>query len=136
MFMLNELLIKELSNKVDINTSDIQKIKDGEIYSTSEVKTNKIWKNGESIYRKIIFGSATSSTNLHISDYIDNYKEMTDMAYKYKIVSDNNIYFGNYNRGSTEQCIFVGGNNEEIVFRGSYDFSDFNITLEYTKTTD
>lgn len=54
MFMLNELLIKELSEQVGINTSDIQSIKDGEIYSTSEIKTNKIWIDGKPIYRKVI----------------------------------------------------------------------------------
>lgn len=52
--MLNELLIKELSNKVDTNTSDIQNIKDSEVYSTNEVKTNKVWIDGKPLYRKIV----------------------------------------------------------------------------------
>lgn len=136
MFMLNELLIKNLSNKVDINTSEIQSIKDAEVYSTSEIKTNKIWKNGESIYRKIIHGSASNTTNLDISNYIDNYNEMTDMIYKYSIEGDGNVYFGNVNKNDIEQSIFVGGNNTQIIFRGSRNFSNFDITLEYTKTTD
>ena len=41
MFMLNELLIKELSEQVGINTSDIQNIKDADSYSTNETVIGK-----------------------------------------------------------------------------------------------
>ena len=60
--MLNDLLIKELSDQVDLNTSDIQDIKDGEVYSTNEIKTNKIWINGKPIYRKVFDVNIDTST--------------------------------------------------------------------------
>lgn len=39
MFMLNELLIKDLSVQVDTNTSDIQNLKTANTYSTTEKKS-------------------------------------------------------------------------------------------------
>ena len=64
MFMLNELLIKDLSEKVGTNTSDIKNIKDGEIYSTTEIRTNEIWKDGKPIYRKTYVFSNSATVSL------------------------------------------------------------------------
>jgi hypothetical protein len=141
--MLNELLIKELSEQVGINTFDIQVIKDGEIYSTNEVKTNKKWIDGKPIYRKGIFLNAlpnndnTTSYNHNISDvdiiYFDkcfaiwNYGQSNQFTNPLPLFNytGNNIYLFDADRTGFKIKIAM----DRTAIKGF-------ITLEYTKTTD
>lgn len=111
----------ELNNKVDE-------------YSTSEIKTNKVWIDGKPIYRKVIQGSAANTDNLSLSNII-TFNEIIDMRFRYK-TDTTNVYYDNYSRAGVEQQIFLGENETALIFRGTNNFSEYTITLEYTKTTD
>ena len=141
--MLNELFIKELSEQVGINTFDIQVIKDGEIYSTNEVKTNKKWIDGKPIYRKGIFLNAlpnndnTTSYNHNISDvdiiYFDkcfaiwNYGQSNQFTNPLPLLNytGSNIYLFDADRTGFK----IKTTMDRTAIKGF-------ITLEYTKTTD
>lgn len=132
MFMLNELLIKDLSEKVEINTSDIQSIKDAEVYSTSEVKTNKIWINGKPIYRKTVSGSIANSIshNLTNVNFVNAYGYVASSSGAFLVLPSLRITNSNFSIG-----FYV--NSESIIFeKGSSASGTAYITLEYTKTTD
>ena len=144
MFMLNELLIKELSEQVGINTSDIQLIKDGEIYSTNEVKTGKKYiKNGieKDIYRKDIYYEVSGSTITSLSsiniDEITDYESLCyragnnlDVEKPYYISSTD--YFRSFLRriGTVYQI------ETRITVASGYAGYLIKTTIEYTKTTD
>lgn len=143
MFMLNELLIKELSEQVGINTSDIQAIKDGEIYSTNEIKTNKKWIDGKPIYRKGIFLNALPNDD-NITSYNHNISDV-DIIYFDKC-------FGIWNYGQSNQftndlpyfnytgnhIYLIDADRTGFKIKTTQDRSALKgfITLEYTKTTD
>ncbi len=142
--MINDLLIKNLSNQIEKNASDIENIKDGEILSTTEVKTNEKWINGKPIYKKII--------------YISSLPNATATQYQHGISNVENIWcdlsnsFVDWNNSSgTAPLNYIGGTsfNSMIEVRGitsssfTIDTHATNrsnlvayITIKYTKTTD
>lgn len=136
--MLNELLIKELSNKVDTNTSEIQSIKDAEVYSTSEVKTNKVWIDGKPVYRKVVQNIVP--TGLGINIYTMN--DIENVVDYYGIYHQNNgfekrinFYFSdtdymtlNFNR---KNHTFILDNTSNYNNNGTV-----SLIIEYIKTTD
>ena len=142
--MLNELLIKELSEQVGINTSEIQSIKDGEIYSTNEVKTIKKTENGKSIYRRSFILSITGNNqDITVSNsLINNIDEVIDIYGTLKN-SFSNRFPITYVSPNTQLLDSIGSyynSNDGIKIRigstslGSGAFT--RITIEYTKTTD
>lgn len=127
--MLNELLIKELSEQVGNNTSEIQSMKDAEIYSTDEVKTNKKYNN-EPIYRRIIKIRSTNTTGQAIKLIETPYiKELITCSYRvdagnlYYINCDNVYLFYNY----IEKC-FLESHTESW-----WSNREITIIAEYTK---
>ncbi len=131
MFMLNELLIKELSEQVGINTSDIQNIKDGEIYSTSEVKTNKKWIDAKPIYRKVFI---STWGNINVSEL--NIDTMIDTR---GMVSYTNGWhpLNAYANANFNSLVQYSTKEKNIQFYGNgYNNSQIILILEYTKTTD
>lgn len=129
--MLNELLIKDLSDKVDTNTSDIQDIKDAEVYSINEVKTNKIWIDGKPIYRKVInFGNLPNTTEKKVAHGLDtNICKIVNVS---PIASNSSITISN---GFNDE-VYINGSN--ITWNTKSNRSTYTgyITLEYIKTTD
>lgn len=142
--MLNDLLIKELKNQVETNASDIQKIKNGEIISTNEVKTNEIWFNGKPIYKKMIYiqslPNATATTYQHGISNVD--KIWCDMS---------NSFLDWNNASGSAPFSYIGGTSfnsmiEIRAFTSSSFILDTHstnrsslsayITIKYTKTTD
>lgn len=144
MFMLNELLIKELSEQVGINTSDIQNIKDGEIYSTSEVKTGKKYiKNGieKDIYRKDIYYEVSGSTITSLASInIDEITDYESLCYR----AGNNLdvekpYYvssTDYFRSFLRRIGTVYQIETRITVASGYAGYLIKTTIEYTKTTD
>ena len=137
--MLNELLIKELSEQVGINTSDIQSIKDGEIYSTSEIKTNKIWIDGKPIYTKVYIGTYSGSGLISIPesdlDYLINYYGYIRSKYDERYVPIPSVFTSDasYNAGVS----FFRSNRIEIRLGSNFSNSSvYAFVIEYTKTTD
>ncbi len=127
--MLNELLIKELSEQVGNNTSEIQSMKDAEIYSTAEIKTNGIYNN-KPIYRRILTVNTTtvtnSATNLVQTPYID-----TLISCYHSILAGNLIYLG-----SSPVSLYY--NPSTKYFQESHSDTWWNnraitMILEYTK---
>lgn len=141
--MLNELLIKELSEQVGINTFDIQVIKDAEVYSTSEVKTNKIWINGKPIYRKVVAVSAPtySSGTYALSEIPHNISKVDNIwiAGGYWLESSEYRYEISAGSITSGAKIRPSVNKTQIQIYNSW--SNANgwtgyMILEYTKTTD
>lgn len=60
--MINDKLTKELQEQIAENEEEITKIKNGEVYSTNEVKTNKTWIDGKPIYKKVFNTNIDTST--------------------------------------------------------------------------
>lgn len=139
--MLNELLIKELSEQVGINTSDIQDIKDAEIYSTSEIKTNKVWIDGKPIYRKVINMGYLPNKDAKLTNH--NISDIDKITYQYALISDSYglTYQGEHtatqNMGNG-MTIAMRSNKEWVQIYCSSDMTSYNayFIIEYTKTTD
>lgn len=109
-----------------------------EIYSTDEIKTNKVWIDGKPIYRKTyVFSNLTASartidiTNLNIDTFLP-----------YEA-------FGTWpNGGAVNWPYYISNTDNGRIYRTSptqvninYTFPDYNsrgliVTLYYTKTTD
>ena len=136
MFMLNELLIKELSEQVGINTSDIQSIKDAEVYSTSETNTGKKWIDGKPIYRKVITSTLTSTITHGIAN-INEIVNLKAVSYnpnsgKYFAVPSVRPSYSNYEVG-----LFADVSTISLEYgSGLPTTMTFKIIMEYTKTTD
>lgn len=119
------------------------KIDNGEIYSTNEIKTNKVWINGKPIYRKVIsISEAINQTNNVFAHGISNIEFIkikeanvfnTSNGASYSLP----IYL--YNSHTATDALSVKVDFTNITF---YMASAWNtqwqktIVLEYTKTTD
>ena len=142
MFMLNELLIKELSSHVETNTSDIQKIKAAEIYSTSEIKTNKIWIDGKPVYRKVInIGSQyiSTSSSYDISDLkVDTLVDIE--AGMYASIGVQNYKNRKTFYASSSDFFLLFERDDSLQIRIAQEIistvNRIQVLLEYTKTTD
>ena len=142
--MLNELLIKELSEQVGINTSDIQSIKDAEVYSTNEVKTNKIWIDGKPIYRKTFVINGNSSTGQQNYQFELASLNWETVTFIYGTTyQETNSYYRDlhdaYAYDSTATSEYSGAWTSGTLLRvrsRGIAVSKFYVTLEYTKTTD
>ena len=140
--MLNELLIKELSEQVGINTSDIQDIKDAEVYSINEVNTNKIWIDGKPIYRKVVnIENLPNRAEKQVAHGIANIENIIKV---YGFANDGTrtiplpFISVEITTGSTSASVYILANNTNITLGAYADRSDFSgyAILEYTKTTD
>jgi hypothetical protein len=115
----------------------INELKDGEEYSTSEIKTNKIWIDGKPIYRKIYKYTSTSNTdNINIANWdVDSITFLQGFLYD----SSNRQLDTNYYVGSTDffrVLTRLYNNNYSItVQRGNSNSKIVAIIIEYTKTT-
>lgn len=133
--MLNELLIKDLSDQVDTNTSDIQDIKDAEIYSTNEVKTNQRWIDGKPIYRKVFYvNHFANNDSITISHGLTNF-EIVNFA---GIATNGSDLWMSANSGSQSGKMTITSNATTIFAYASSDRTGLHgyIIIEYIKTTD
>lgn len=116
----------------------IDEIKDAEIYSTDEVKTNKVWIDGKPIYRKVFTINVTSNDDLRYNH------NLTDLD-KYWINQENSFIFNNdeslsinyYYSSSDWSRVWINGTQIRIRI-GASNFGNriAYIVVEYTKTTD
>lgn len=127
--MLNELLIKDLSDKVETNTSDIQGIKDAEVYSTSEIKTNKKWIDGKPIYRKTFTGTTENDgTTLITSEFNDN---SITLIKSYGQVRSMQV--GGYINDRWYNSAYLNVNGLNIYHSNELNGCSYNLTIEYIK---
>lgn len=120
----------------------IDEIKDAEIYSTDEVKTNKKWIDNKPIYRKVItFNNSTAQETLIINTGISNIdkvvkletiiekdNQIRNLPYIQQTTSTNWVG-GCYINKLVGELVIIGGAQITIIDNGI-------VIIEYTKTTD
>ena len=114
----------------------------GDIYYTSEVKTNKKWIDNKPIYRKVITAnSLPNNSTMSLSHGISSLGTIVDQKLRWYDTTDKR-WFNYYRYDSTSVMVRTGGitpTSVELVALGvnwSSRTSNVSITLEYTKTTD
>lgn len=111
-----------------------------DVYSTEEVKTNKIYidENGKEwpIYRKEYVFDGLSSVGSSYSNSLSNIIVLECRGFINR--NNNNDLEGPYYYSSTDRFRVFSRNNSEIVFRvGDNNINDkYKVILEYIKTTD
>ena len=108
----------------------------GDIYSTSEVKTNKTWKNGKAIYRSYLTydvqgsGTIRKNHNLNIEEVVKiealcTISGQTPSSHGYRPMPQVN--------GSYQFTINAITTNEISFLANGWDNNTVYLTLEYTK---
>lgn len=118
-----------LSDTDTYSCNYINEIKKGEIYSTTETKTNKVWIDGKPIYRKVItvsnIGTSFDTTISGIDSLFFNDKSR--ISWNFSSIS----YPIDRARFSfTKQTNRIAADNEDVATWSAV------LVLEYTKTTD
>lgn len=136
---IGDITTLKTTNKTNI-VNAINELKDGEIYSTSEINTGKIWIDGKPIYRKYITfsqansGNYTYTHNLGIDSVVscDAFctvagQSISANGYRpmpYMVSNENYFRIGSIKENTIETTAGAWSNN--VVY----------IILEYTKTSD
>ena len=119
---------------LDIDYIESQ-IKD--VYSTSEVKTNKVWIDNKPIYRKCITGTTPStSTYGTVSVGITNLETMTEMT---GVMDRGDGYAVPMPLNTPEfDCAYRFSSGAFITHPVANSYMDcpYRVIFEYTKTTD
>lgn len=126
----------EVGNIANLNTTDktnvvnaINELKDAEIYSTSEIKTNKVWIDGKPIYRKVIqISVGTTETSYTISSNIS--QAWIDMGNSWCTWGGNRTY--PLPRLLNEYYIT---NDLKLAVKSASGTNTGYVTVEYTKTS-
>lgn len=138
-------VIDSLNGSSTTNAPSIRAVNEGlqDIYSTSEVKTNKIWIDGKPIYRKTFTttnlpGNAT--TTIGSISNLDTVIDINGIIPLELGASTKQYITLNHIRKTNLEWAFapmVTGNDIQII-RGSYGTvsGTVYVTVEYTKTTD
>ena len=128
----------DLTNDSDFTTknyvdSEISDIDLTDNYSINEIKTNKVWIDGKSIYRKVInFGSWTVSVGNSLKDTgVLNVSTLLKINFNFKY---NNNWYEQWD--SIGNIILTSDNKIDFYFNAPLTFQDSFAVLEYTKTTD
>lgn len=103
-----------------------------DIYSTDEVKTNKVWIDGKPIYRKVI---SSSSFTASLSVSIPNIKEIVNITHQRRFDSRPNLYVVGDGVTNSNSLIYSYGENAINISTVSsgiviYDYVGI---IEYTK---
>ena len=129
----------ETDDKTSIVNS-INELKNAEIYSTEEIKTNKIWIDNKPIYRKVIDFGAFPNTS---DKYVDLNINDLDFIVSFQVLgydTTNKNYFPIPNALTTGSPNLIDASiiGNQIRIRTQSNRSTFIAypILEYTKTTD
>ena len=114
----------------------INELKNAEVYSTSEVKTNKVWIDGKPIYRKSYYGTAvkSGSKNIDTISAISNVISYTGTAesgydWTWSIPNTSSGYEVAFRMTTNTKQI-------QLTFGSNYGTSNhFVLTIEYTKNS-
>jgi len=116
-----------------------------DIYSTSEIKTNKIWIDNKPIYRKVISISSSQITGAYtnIEHGISNIDTITLDTKSYYIKNNTirifpTIYFGssNWNGQAYYDNTYIKFELGSDVLSNMQSADGIYVVMEYTKTTD
>lgn len=136
-------LFSDIEEEISDVGEEITTLKNGEVYSTTEVKTNKKWINNKPIYRTVVavnFGNS-GTTRITTAHNIVNIDEITHYELRWYDTTDS-CWYCNYKDVGTQYYIYMGNVSKTnvMVFQNSYNWqnrtSDRYCTIEYTKTTD
>lgn len=113
-----------------------------DIYLEEERKTNKVWIDGKTIYRKVInFGALPNATKKEVQHNISNLKNFTKI--EGIAIRNDNTNFSQplpliYKNVDTGYNTALTANNTIVGIETNNDRSNFYgyVTLEYTKTTE
>ena len=110
-----------------------------DVYSTSEVKTNKVWIDGKPIYRKVVETSFTG-TQVSKTYTLSNLGLSSVSTFtKLKSISNHDPIEEDYYAGTNDYVrTFINNTGLNIVIGSSYPTKPVTIytIVEYTKTTD
>lgn len=112
-----------------------------EIYSTSEVKTNKVWIDGKPIYRQVIvIENPNTSWDKENKINIANINHFRKVSVEAVRTADSSIISEYYNNATDLfGCLlikYVDKNYLTCYLRGTATIKTVYVTVEYTKTTD
>lgn len=110
-----------------------------DMYSTDEIKTNKIWIDGKPIYRKVVYCGALPNAQIkqvehHITN-LDHFTSCDAVAY----TDDKTTFFLSIATdipAANAYCIATLGFVEIWAGKDRRNFTNCYVTLEYTKTAD
>lgn len=109
-----------------------------DVYSTEEVRTNKIWKDGKPIYRKVIsttltLANVTTVTGVTVPHGILNVGDLVSLT----MTRSKTLFpFMAFSQGHTVPTGIDDVNINIRYINDSWTSAPFTFTLEYTKTTD
>lgn len=130
-------MINELPEAKEETEEAVQVV---DVYSTDEVKTNKIWIDGKSIYRKVI--KFTQGLNGGVNAITHNVANIDSIVDVNMLLKFNTTVYFNSAFESTSAYISLSGATPETLYIGvgsnwGNSFKQgFTIIMEYTKTTD
>lgn len=116
-----------------------------DIYSSEEVKTNKVWIDGKPIYRRVLYFSATGTHTETFRLYSEVIQNLSMIVNMYGIYSDaglssiNSVINAPAVSGVSYGCtsnIDIGNKRVFLDFGGSSSDVNARLIVEYTKTTD
>lgn len=99
-----------------------------DVYSTNETLTNKVWIDGKPIYRKVIaIGSISANVQKTGATGIVNCEYAN-------LISTTGIASNGANNNISNAFIYDNGTNYSVIDNDA--FTNVNMIIEYTKTTD
>lgn len=135
---VQDIDMNEIKSIVNNNANELNNLFSGNLYSTNETNTYKIWINGKQIYRKIIItGALPKASNKSIPHNITNletiislkgiaYNPTADITYTLPHVHPNDVTY--------QVGLYIYGEN--IIISTGIDRSAFTqsyVIIEYTK---
>lgn len=112
-----------------------------DVYSTNELKTNKVWIDGKPIYRKVVV-DISPNTYVSISDYIETVTNIFWSATSTNLTSSETYNWGSES-GTVQSDVWRitdgGVNHNKFYCRGVggiFGSGKMTLIVEYTKTTD
>ena len=115
----------------------INELKNAETYSTSEIKTNKVWIDGKPIYNKVITGTLPT-TNYSTFITVANLDTPISENILITMADSSKLRLPFVNLINNKYCdYYIMGNNYNVHFSvDEYKNRPFVAIVEYTKTTD
>jgi hypothetical protein len=141
---INDINLNQMQDNIENAIGDAieeikQEVLDAEMYSTSEIKTNKIWIDGKPIYRKVYNTTTVAgNNNISISNISSNIESIIKMD-GFIIQSSGNITSLSYYYTSNDWCnLYYSANSDNIIIRcgTTASFGNTYLIVEYTKTND
>ncbi len=110
-----------------------------EVYSTDEVKTNKVWIDGKPIYRKVLTQTITTSSSENIISGFDISLIDNIISFYGSIKQPSGTITPISYSASEEDGAFIcmsKARNSFVLYAKAYGVGDVILIVEYTKTTD